>query len=338
MILFLYLIDFVKFTKQFSFSLKSDGMKKLLPFFILIVCSNLCFAQFTSNDNYIGNWTDFNSWTTSVPPLTGINSDVTIAINGEITANTSVEFLSGTLSVNGTLVIEGNLALGEGADLSISNDGVLLVLGNLSSVKHVSIEANGILMIYGDYEFMIPNGKGIGDSGFTSDDEIAQVYIGGKVILPNANKIDDNFPVLEEKTGEHESTGASYGDILDLSKELPEVFDSYKEIICGAGIDPGSIGSAQSFCGEGNPDKLTELTASTENLFQWFFSTTSVDSSNGDWEEVLGATGKSYDPPLLDETTSYYREVHKGNGCVKNSEAVTITIDDAPAPVGIFHD
>ncbi|MEP0114003.1 MAG: hypothetical protein ABJE72_07655, partial [Reichenbachiella sp.] len=94
-------------------------------------------------------------------------------------------------------------------------------------------------------------------------------------------------------------------------------------------LTSGSIGNAQTLCYNGNPTALTNTASASggiSNTYQWQMSTTS--SSSG-FSDISGATGSTYDPPALTQTTWYRRKVTSGSGCgTQYSGALAITIYD----------
>ncbi|BAX80682.1 immunoglobulin domain-containing protein [Labilibaculum antarcticum] len=304
-------------------------MKKPLIFVLLFLTfSTVCFGQYTSIDSYSGSWTDSGSWLSSMPPLNGVSGNT--SIYGEINAGANLKYNSGTLTVRDTLVVYGDLILGNNADLVLGSGAVLIVLGSVSVANKVDIEAGGTFIVQGDLAFLGSSKNG----SFTSDQDPAQVYVGGSVSLPSGKDPFTNYPVLECNTGDHTNSDCNYGYIEDL--EGKNIEEYYQEVLCGVGIDPGSIGSNQTVCIGDNPSEIVQLTASTETTYQWFLSIDSTDSDVPNWTEISGATQLNYTPGVLSQTTSYYRQVQKGNGCVANSKAVTITITPTPSPLGIF--
>lgn len=88
--------------------------------------------------------------------------------------------------------------------------------------------------------------------------------------------------------------------------------------------------SPAAFCASGNPavinGSLPTGGGAGDFSFMWESST---DGNN--WNEIGGATAQSYDPGTLSQTTSFRRIARKGNCLSATSNAVTITINNAPA-------
>ncbi|MEP1790270.1 hypothetical protein [Reichenbachiella sp.] len=94
-------------------------------------------------------------------------------------------------------------------------------------------------------------------------------------------------------------------------------------------LTSGSIGNAQTLCYNSNPGALTNTASAsggTSNTYQWQMSATS--SSSG-FSDINAATGSTYDPSALTQTTWYRRKVTSGSGCgTQYTAAVAITIYD----------
>ncbi|MDW3209197.1 MAG: RHS repeat-associated core domain-containing protein [Reichenbachiella sp.] len=88
-----------------------------------------------------------------------------------------------------------------------------------------------------------------------------------------------------------------------------------EKVTVRANLSAGSIGNAQTVCYNGNPSTLTNTSSASggaTRTYQWQKSTTS--SSSG-FSNISGATGSTYDPPALTQTTWYRRRVTSSSGC-----------------------
>ena len=122
--------------------------------------------------------------------LSGFN----ITINGYITVNGSLSF-SGTASnliINDTLVIKGNLLLENNTQITINDNGILIIRGNLTISNQSIIIANGYLIVSGD----INKNSSPLQGPFTSNDNPVKVFIGGIVSPIELTDNYPNFPVL----------------------------------------------------------------------------------------------------------------------------------------------
>lgn len=95
-------------------------------------------------------------------------------------------------------------------------------------------------------------------------------------------------------------------------------------------VTPGTIAGDQTVCPGGNPNAFSETVAATGTVtptYQWQFSEDNVNFYNID-----GATGATYDPPVLPVTKYYKREalVLDTNGtmasCTAFSNTITVTV------------
>jgi hypothetical protein len=87
------------------------------------------------------------------------------------------------------------------------------------------------------------------------------------------------------------------------------------QVLCGPGVDPAPITSTSPASGGGGP--IQYMWMSTTNL------------NGGVWSVIPGATGLTYDPGPLSQTT-YFRRCAQVVGCeaVVESNIITITVDD----------
>lgn len=295
--------------------------------------SSVCSQVYTSQNNYTGAWESNGSWNGGSSPGLYYNSDSQVLILGEITTSAPLFFNKGLLTVSDTLVVNGNLGFGSNGNLSVNSGGVLIVLGSLDVGNKVDIAAGGTIIIQGDVNFSGSSGQG----SFTSDQFPAQVYIGGNITgTPPTSSDGDAIPVFDCNTvEEHENSACNYGFIEDIEGEVIEEY--YEEIICGGGVNPGVIAADQNICIGVAAAEIVETLPSSESVFQWFSSIDSNDPDIGTWTAIGAAVQQTYNPGVLAQTTSFYRQVQKGNGCVANSNVVVVTIIPVPSPKGVFH-
>ena len=178
--------------------------------FNLVLLKHLSGSSFSKN-NYTGLWSTSTSWSpTWASPSTSVSQNITIY--GNITSNQSITF-GGTcdLIVNDTLVIIGDLSLGNNNNLKVNDGAVLIVKGNLTVDNKTDIAANAYIVVMGNF-----TKGGSGNQGsFTSNDIPAKVFIGGTVTLPG-NTSTTLFPVVTGCTTGTYPTGCNYGNIGNL--------------------------------------------------------------------------------------------------------------------------
>ena len=98
-------------------------------------------------------------------------------------------------------------------------------------------------------------------------------------------------------------------------------------------LNSGVVGSNQNICEGGDPSNITETTPSSSSTgtlsYQW---QSSVD--NISWSNISGATGTTYNPPILNATTYYRRIVYVYSGstliCQGYSNVITISVIPDP--------
>ncbi len=209
---------------------------------------------YTSIDNYTGDWEDPGSWEGGESPGLDVDKAI-INIYGAITANSSLEIDSELLVVNDTLIIHGDLILGNNADLSLNEGAVLIIYGNLSIANRVDIAANGTLVVTGDMTKTGATNQG----SFNSESDPPQVYIGGSV--PDM----DDSNILECDTEGHENTGCNYGDMEDAEDSPVNDFiqdncPSDPEITLISSNSPVSTGESIELSGEAEDPEGGDLT------------------------------------------------------------------------------
>ncbi|NRA47906.1 MAG: hypothetical protein HRU12_02120, partial [Phaeodactylibacter sp.] len=90
-------------------------------------------------------------------------------------------------------------------------------------------------------------------------------------------------------------------------------------------LQPGSIGSAQTVCYNGDPNSLTGAVATGGNnsySYQW---QSKCQFGGCSWTNISGATGRDYNPSVLTATTHYRRRVIS-EGITKYSNEITVTV------------
>jgi hypothetical protein len=94
-------------------------------------------------------------------------------------------------------------------------------------------------------------------------------------------------------------------------------------------LNAGSIGSDQVICYNVSPKELTNIsypTGGSPNIgytYQWQKSI-----SDTSWTDISGATGQSYSPPSLTQTTYYRRVVTSGTCGSANSNTITVKVHE----------
>ncbi|MBN2349568.1 MAG: hypothetical protein JXJ22_12045, partial [Bacteroidales bacterium] len=193
---------------------------------ICLVISQPVFSQHVSKNNYTGNWESSLSWSPAwVEPQTDIIG-YEITINGYITSNEPLSFsdAGSALVVNDTLVIEGDLNLGNETYVIINSGGIIIIKGNLiiGNKTNILVNFDAYLIVSGNFtkNGFIDNGQII------SNNDPSNVFIGGTV---NPAAITDNvlnFPVFNcsSSTNPYPSSSCNYGDITDMLNSPISIF------------------------------------------------------------------------------------------------------------------
>ncbi|HEX2396419.1 MAG TPA: gliding motility-associated C-terminal domain-containing protein [Bacteroidales bacterium] len=184
---------------------------------LLFITGTVVLSQsVTTRDNYSGSWESPDSWIPSwnapEDTLWGTNA----IIYGTITANSSL-FFTGTecgLYVRDTLIINGNLHIGNNCDLRIYEDGILIVRGDVVNYNNSGILNSGYLIITGNFV----NNATTWGGYFTSTDYPTRVFIFGE-----AEPVQNFFyPVLfcsDSIDWHYSSSGCNYGNFSDLKSD-----------------------------------------------------------------------------------------------------------------------
>lgn len=232
----------------------------LLLGFAFFLSKQISFSQYSSKEKNKGDWESASTWNPVWPnPQTFVNG-INININGYVTVNGSLTFsgANGNLVINDTLVIKGDLTLGDHNDLQINNTGVLIVWGNLTVTRRADVAANGYLIVTND---VIKNGQ-YAEGSISSNQNPAKVFVGGVIpsALTNGNT---NYPALDcTKQNVYPNSGCSYGNLYDLANT--PVFNFYRST-CTITTPTVSTSGPSTFCPGGN----VTLTSSAGTSYLW---------------------------------------------------------------------
>ncbi len=272
---------------------------------ILFICTFFSAAGQDYESQGKGDWVEGESWEGGSSPGTD-NIQADVEIYGHITAHSSLDYHSGVLTVNDTLVIHGDLDMGNNADLVLNSGSVVIIYGDLDIGNQVDIAADGTLIITGN---MTKDGASQHGS-FNSEKKPSQVYIGG-----DKPDIDDS-DVLDCEDEGHESSGCNYGDMEDVKES--DAYDFFQEgcpveITSVWSNSPVTTGATIELEGDAQDDDGGELTYEWRGP-QGFFS----DEKETAREDVTKQMSGGY-------TFLVFSEV----GC-HVSEAVNVEVIDLP--------
>ncbi len=289
---------------------------------IQVVCS-----QQTTKDNYTGLWLTSTSWEPiwTTPLVTAI--DINITINGYITRNGTLDFEGGDLIINDTLVIYGDLTLGNNSDITVNDNGILIIRGDLNVGNQTLIGANAYIVLTGNFT----KDGSVNQGSFTSNDDPVKVFI-GEAISPIA--LSDNnadFPALDctsPPTTPYPNTSCSYGNMLDI---LNDPINPFFQTTCNPIIttQPTNVTDCE------NTIFTFSITASGASGYQW---QADIGSGMGfqnitDGGTYSGATTNTL--TVTDATSEYngntYQCVVIGNGGCTNTSNQALLINKKPA-------
>ena len=146
--------------------------------FLFCLTGHIVFSQsYSSKNNYTGDWETPSGWNPTWPVPQTVVSGNDITINGYITVNGPLSFTgnSNILTINDTLVVKGNLSLGNNNDMMVTDNGILIVLGDFTMENQTILTINGYLIIKGNFTKIGAQGSLI------SNDNPVKVFIDGMI-------------------------------------------------------------------------------------------------------------------------------------------------------------
>jgi gliding motility-associated-like protein len=281
------------------------GMKRIiLLLWISCIPVQIVFSQHSSRDGYAGNWEDPTTWNPSWSlPQTNI-SGFSITINGYVSLNSNLTFtgIAGNLIVNDTLVITGDLILGNKNNLSIADKGILIVRGSFTINNETNITSNGYLIITGNIIKLGSNHHG----SFTSNDNPPNVFIGGSTT--SLGNSEPNYPVLNcpaQHSSPYTNSHCSYGNMTDI---ISDPIFSFFQSSCNNEVPTVTSSGPLTFC-KGNEVTLLSTGGSG---YLW---------SNGETTHSI----------IVSETGSYTVKVTNSQGCLSLvSKPAVVTVNPLP--------
>jgi gliding motility-associated-like protein len=227
---------------------------------LLCLPGQTVFSQnYSSKNNHTGDWETSSSWNPIWPvPLTTI-SGLDITINGYMEVNGTLTFQgsSSRLIINDTLVINGNLLLENNSDITIRDNGILIVLGDCSISNQTVIIASGYFIITGNLT------KSGSQGSLVSNDNPVKVFIGGTISPSDLTRNNFSFPVLNcliALTTKYPGTGCCYGNLTDLANDPINSF--FQSTLCTVATPTISASGPLYFCSGGNVSLTSSIAAS----------------------------------------------------------------------------
>ncbi|MCG8701920.1 MAG: hypothetical protein MI922_27950, partial [Bacteroidales bacterium] len=114
---------------------------------------------YESFDNRTGIWLDSLSWVNNKSPGTSI-VDEDVTCYGHLTSYNCLSKNKGTLFVYDTLIINGDLSLGNLASLFIDTGAVLIIYGNYTSGNKIEVNNYGTFVVAGEFEMLGADNQG----------------------------------------------------------------------------------------------------------------------------------------------------------------------------------
>lgn len=266
------------------------------------------YGQEVSKPGHTGDWDDSRSWIDwGSPSRYYLNHDIIIS-EGTITTTGSVSFSSfSDITINGTLVINGDLYFENINNLRISDAGVLIVRGDLIVGNHTDIDVNGYLIVTEDI-----HKPGIENHGYArSNDNPAHVF----VIDDVSSRIDDHLSYMifhinpPAPVVKYAHSGSAFGDATDLANDpVYSFFVSFCRQQAASYSGPVCKGGAFT------------LTASGGDSYSWegpvaFSSTSASPSRNNVNPEMTGI---------------YKVTIRPDDGCPVSVKTVDVVVNSPP--------
>jgi large repetitive protein len=276
----------------------------ILFLWILNIPGKSLFAQqYTTRDNYTGDWKTPSSWDPiwATPIIKDPGQD--FIINGYITVNGSLEFFPSPsdLIINDTLVILGDLYLCELSNLTVNTNGILIVRGDLAFETNTHIETKNYIVVTGDI-FAYNIGTG---SSFISSTNPAKVFVGGNMRPATLTKNQPDYPVLNCEapiTIRYPDSNCSYGNMTDF---MNDPLYPFFLTTCTIGTPTITASGPTTFCAG---DSVT-LTSSTGTTYLWSTGATKksikVTSSGSYTVRITNTTGCQSIPSAATVVTVY---------------------------------
>jgi gliding motility-associated-like protein len=267
------------------------------------------FSQnFSSLNNYTGDWETPSSWNPVWPAPQTVISGNDITISGYIFLNGSLSFTGNgsLLTVNDTLVIRGDLLLGNNNDILINDNGILIVQGNFTMNNQTHVTANGYLIITGDFT------KNSAQGSLTSNDNPVKIFIGGNISPITLTTVNVSFAAINcllPVTARYTASNCSYGNMTDLMGD--PIYPFFQSTFCNMGTPVITASGPVTFC---SGDNVT-LTSSPGQKYLW-------------------STGETTSGINVTETGSYTVKLLDNSGCRSQASAATIVTVNAN-PVAI---
>ncbi len=262
--------------------------------------------DFKTRKDYTGYWSDISTWSPAYPGVDiNINQNDTILIDGFITREGDLTFSSGTVTVNDTLLIYGDLIIGNNGNLNIESGGIIIVYGNYTSNNQVQVVTGGYFIVAGEFEMLGANQK---QGSFENN--------GGSVF------IFDDIPIIKTGSPEYDDLACSnpdeypincgYGNENNLSNDPIDSFfrnNGYEIVLSGS----------STFCKGSNVDLTIKNLFTGGTNFQWY-------------REGVAITGANNDKYTANQSGNYYVTFDKNTRTWSLDTVLITVIVDVTAP------
>jgi len=275
----------------------------LVLFFTLSLYN--AFGQESTLSGVVGLWTDNTVWTDGTAPgTTGLNVDV--SIYGRIQLTGDLGFNNGDLNVYDTLIVIGNLTVGNNSNLTIYSGGVLIVLGDYTQNNQADISTGGTLVVTGNFTMVGSNNQGSFD------------VTGGSIYILDPTpsiKTGSGYTDLQCTDPSDYPDNCAYGDYTDLQDD--PIFDL---VVTGSYSITAS--GPTSFCAGGS---VILSTTSSATSYQWYRNAVAIS----------GATSFNY---TATQDGSYTVSIVVGGTTFNLNPVVVTVLTGSVAPTSVTSD
>lgn len=201
------------------------------------------------------------------------------------------------MTVNDTLVVKGDFVLDNNNDLTINDNGILIILGNLTVNNQTIVTANGYLIVTGNFT------KNSSQGSLMSNDSPVSLFIGGTITpveLTNNNPAFLPINCTSPSTTPYSDSQCSYGNLTDI---ISDPVYPFFQTVCQVQT-PTITASGPTILCEG---ESVTLTSSPGSAYIW---------STGSRTQSINITNSG----------NYTVKIKNTSGCLSEASIVTVVI------------
>lgn len=253
----------------------------VISFLILFFPLLSLFSQYTSLDNYDGLWTENATWVGgTAPPVTNIQTNVDIY--GTVIRQGDLDYNKDSLHIHDTLIIYGNINLGNQVELVIETGGVFIVYGDYTSLNRANVSTGGTFVVLGDFSMLGSETQGSFENS-------------GTVYIPNPVRVFDENGYTDLACADTSDypDNCGYGNYSDL------IEDPIFEVVAAGGYKIKSD-KPLNFC---LGDSVRLYIKDNADSYEWFLDGTTISGATG--YEYYAKTGGDYTAQVIVGTDTF---------------------------------